>query len=124
MQPAVILLSFNSEDTLDATLGRARLVSDEIFVVDSYSQDGTVKLAEALGAIVVQHPFEHYGAQRNWAIDNLPITKRWQLHLDADEWMDDKLVSEIQKLSDNPNTAPIFCPATCDFSDELCAMVA
>jgi len=110
MQPAVILLSFNSEDTLDATLARARLVSDEIFVVDSYSQDGTVKLAEALGAIVVQHPFEHYGAQRNWAIDSLPITKRWQLHLDADEWMDDKLVSEIQKLADKPEHSAYFLP--------------
>lgn len=110
MQPAVILLSFNSEDTLGATLARARLVSDEIFVVDSYSLDGTVSLAEALGAIVVQHPFEHYGAQRNWAIDNLPITKRWQLHLDADEWMDDKLVSEIQKLADEPEHSGYFLP--------------
>ena len=110
MQPAVILLSFNSEDTLDASLARARLVSDEIFVVDSYSQDGTVKLAEALEAIVVQHPFEHYGAQRNWAIDNLPITKQWQLHLDADEWMDDKLVSEIQNLPDAPEHSAYFLP--------------
>ena len=110
MQPAVILLSFNSEDTLDATLARARLVSDEIFVVDSFSQDGTVKLAETLGAIVVQHPFEHYGAQRNWAIDNLPITKQWQLHLDADERMDDQLVSEIQKLADEPEHSAFFLP--------------
>jgi glycosyltransferase involved in cell wall biosynthesis len=110
MQPAVILLSFNSEDSLGATLARARLVSDEIFVVDSYSHDGTVKLAEALGAIVVQHSFEHYGAQRNWAIDNLPITKRWQLHLDADEWMDDKLVSEIQHLVDDPEHSAYFLP--------------
>ena len=110
MQPAVILLSFNSEDTLNATLARARLVSDEIFVVDSYSHDGTVKLAEALGATVVQHSFEHYGAQRNWAIDNLPITKRWQLHLDADEWMDDKLVSEIQHLADDPEHSAYFLP--------------
>ena len=74
MRPTVILLSFNSADTLGATLARAREVSDEIFVIDSFSTDSTVALAESFGAKVVQHAFENYGAQRNWAIDNLPIT--------------------------------------------------
>ncbi len=65
MRPTVILLTFNSEASLAATLQSARRVSDEIFVVDSFSSDGTVELARSLGATVVQHPFEHYGAQRN-----------------------------------------------------------
>lgn len=108
MQPAIIVLSFNSEDTLSATLGKAREISDEIFVVDSFSKDGTVALAESFGAKIVQHTFEHYGAQRNWAIDNLPITRRWQLHLDADEVMDDKLVDTIRKLSDDATVSGYF----------------
>jgi len=110
MRPAVILLAFNSEDTLGATLASARRVSDEIFVVDSFSTDGTVELARSLGATVVQHAFEHYGAQRNWAIDNLPVTRGWQLHLDADEWMDDELVAAIQVLPENPEHAGYFLP--------------
>jgi glycosyltransferase involved in cell wall biosynthesis len=108
MRPAVILLSFNSEDTLSATLSPVRQVSNEIFVVDSYSKDKTVKLARSFGATVVQHPFEHYGAQRNWAIDNLPITSSWQLHLDADEVMDNKLVAAIQALPDEPEHSGYF----------------
>ena len=110
MRPAVILLSFNSEDTVGATLARARQVSDEIFVVDSNSIDGTVELARSLGATVVQHPFEHYGAQRNWAIDNLPITKPWQLHLDADELMESELVEAIQALPEEPEYSGYFLP--------------
>jgi len=110
MRPSVILLSFNSEDTLGATLTSARQVSDEIFVVDSYSKDGTVELARSFGATVVQHPFEHYGAQRNWAIDNLPISRPWQLHLDADEWMDPELVAAIQALPDDPEHSGYFLP--------------
>jgi len=110
MRPTVILLSFNSQDTLGATLTRARQVSDEIFVVDSFSSDGTVALAESFGATVVQHAFENYGAQRNWAIDNLPITGKWQLHLDADEVMDDELVAAIQALPDAPDHAGYFVP--------------
>src|SRR3984957_9297507 len=110
MRPTVILLSFNSEDTLGATLTRARQVSDEIFVVDSFSSDGTVALAESFGAKVVQHAFENYGAQRNWAIDNLPTSCKWQLHLDADEVMDDELVAAIQALPEQTPHAGYFVP--------------
>jgi glycosyltransferase involved in cell wall biosynthesis len=110
MRPAIILLSFNSEDTLGATLSRARLVSDEIFVVDSFSKDNTVEIARSYGATVVEHAFEHYGAQRNWAIDNLPVTRPWQLHLDADEWLDEALVAAILTLPDEPMHAGYFLP--------------
>lgn len=110
MRPTVILLSFNSEDTLGATLARARQVSDEIFVIDSFSKDGTIALAESFGAKVVEHPFENYGAQRNWGIDNLPIAGKWQLHLDADEVMDDELVAAILALPDEPEHAGYFIP--------------
>ena len=108
MRPTVIVLTFNSEATLAATLSSARQVSDEIFVVDSYSSDGTVELARSLGAAVVQHAFEHYGAQRNWAIDHLPISRLWQLHLDADECIDGRLVAAIQGLPDEPGHAGYF----------------
>jgi glycosyltransferase involved in cell wall biosynthesis len=110
MQPAVILLSFNSEDTLAATLNSARKLSDQIFVVDSFSSDDTVGLARSFGATVVQHSFEHYGAQRNWAIDNLCNSHPWQLHLDADEWMDDQLINAILALDDEPEHSGYFLP--------------
>jgi len=110
MRPTVILLAFNSEDTLGATLAQARKVANEIFIVDSFSTDGTVALAESSGAVVVQHAFENYGAQRNWAIDNLPITGSWQLHLDADEVMDDELVAAIVALPEDAPYAGYFVP--------------
>jgi glycosyltransferase involved in cell wall biosynthesis len=110
MRPAVILLTYNSEATLAATLSSARKVSDEIFVVDSFSSDGTVELARSLGVTVVEHAFEHYGAQRNWAIDHLPISRPWQLHLDADECMDDHLIAAIQALPEAPEHAGYFLP--------------
>jgi len=110
VRPVAVLLSFNSEDSLGATLDRVRLVTDEIFVVDSFSKDGTVELARSKGAAVVQHAFEHYGAQRNWAIDNLPSQNPWQLHLDADELLDDDLVASIRNLPDSPMHSGYFIP--------------
>jgi glycosyltransferase involved in cell wall biosynthesis len=119
MRPSVIVLTFNSEATLAATLGSARKVSDEIFVVDSFSSDRTAELARSLGAHVVQHAFDHYGAQRNWAIDNLPLTRSWQLHLDADEWMNDVLVKAIEQLPDQPEHAGYFVPRYLRFLGRL-----
>ena len=108
MRPSVIILSFNSEETLRATLEQARLVSDEIFVVDSFSKDNTVQIARALGAHVVQRRFEDYGDQRNWAIDNLPVTRGWQLHLDADEVMDHRLIEAVHALPEEPSHSGYF----------------
>jgi glycosyltransferase involved in cell wall biosynthesis len=110
MRPSVILLTFNSEETLGATLTPVREIAAEIFVIDSFSSDGTVALAESYGATVVQHAFENYGAQRNWAIDNLPIHGSWQLHLDADEVMDAELVAAIKALPDEPAHSGYFVP--------------
>lgn len=110
MHPSVILLTFNSEKTIGATIRRTHLISDEVLIVDSYSTDGTVALATSLGAKVVQHPFENYGAQRNWAISNLPSTRSWQLHLDADELMDDRLVNAIRELPEDTTESGFFLP--------------
>ena len=110
MRPSVILLTFNSEDTLGATLSPVREIAGEIFVVDSFSSDRTVALAESFGATVFQHAVENYGAQRNWAIDNLPINAKWQLHLDADEVMDQELVAAIKALPEEPEHSGYFVP--------------
>jgi len=88
-------------------------------VVDSLSTDKTAEVARAQGATVVEHAFEHYGAQRNWAIEHLPCTRAWQLHLDADEWMDAELVAAIQALPDEPAESGYFLPRYVRFLGRL-----
>jgi glycosyltransferase involved in cell wall biosynthesis len=98
MALSVVILTFNSADTIGATLESARRVSDDVHVVDSGSTDRTLEIARAAGARIVHHPFENYGAQRNWAIDNLPLRHAWELHLDADERLTPELVDEVNRL--------------------------
>jgi glycosyltransferase involved in cell wall biosynthesis len=98
MRISVVILTFNSELTIAKTLECARCVSDDIHVVDSYSKDRTLQIAESYGARIVQHPFLHYGDQRNWAIDNLSFQYGWQLHLDADEFLSPALIAAIEAL--------------------------
>lgn len=72
--------------------------ADEVFVVDSFSHDRTLEIARAHGARVVQHAFEGYSRQKNWALDNLPFQNEWVLIVDADERVMADLRSEIERV--------------------------
>jgi glycosyltransferase involved in cell wall biosynthesis len=104
---SVVVLTFNAAETIGATLASARALSDDVHVVDSGSTDATLDIARAAGATIVHHPFENYGAQRNWAIDNLRLAHSWQLHLDADERISEELAAELRALfaGDGPPAA-------------------
>jgi glycosyltransferase involved in cell wall biosynthesis len=115
MKPSVIILAFNSVDTIEATLTQAREISDDLHIVDSFSRDDTVALSQQHGAQVVQHAFENYGAQRNWAIDNLVLRYPWQLHLDADERLTSELIASLRSLPDNPAQSGFLIARTVRF---------
>jgi glycosyltransferase involved in cell wall biosynthesis len=95
---SVVVLTFNAAETIGATLASVRDLSADIHVVDSGSTDATLAIAREAGATIHHHPFETYGAQRNWAIDTLEFAHPWQLHLDADERVSDGLAAELRAL--------------------------
>jgi glycosyltransferase involved in cell wall biosynthesis len=98
MSLSVIILTFNSRATIAATLASAAEISDDIHVVDSGSTDSTLAILAEYGVRVKSHPFDDYGKQRNWAIDNLLLKYGWQLHLDADERLSPELAGMINAL--------------------------
>lgn len=95
---SIVLLSFNSARTIGRTIRSLKPLSDDLHVVDSFSTDGTGALCRSLGCHVVERAFSNYADQRNWAIDNLPLRYKWQMHVDADEEFTPELVSAISKL--------------------------
>lgn len=97
----VVLLTFNSVGIIRETVTAALRVSPHVYAVDSYSTDGTVQILEELGCTVVQRPFSNYSEQRNWAIAQVQDDYDWQLHLDADEVLDDTSVQEIGAVLKN-----------------------
>jgi len=100
MKPSVslIVLTFNEEKNLPRCLESVKDLADEIFVVDSYSEDKTVGIAEKFGAKVFQRDFINQAEQFNWALDNLLITSDWILRLDADECLMPELRDEIAEV--------------------------
>lgn len=100
---AVIILTYNEEVNLHQALASVVGWAREVFVLDSFSNDRTVAIANEAGVPVVQNAFVGYATQRNFALDNLPIQSTWVLFLDADEWLPADLKAEISaRLSANP----------------------
>jgi len=67
--------------------------ADERIVVDSGSTDGTVAIARGLGATVVEHAWEGFSGQRNFAASL--AHGDWILIVDADERATPELRDEI-----------------------------
>jgi glycosyltransferase involved in cell wall biosynthesis len=105
---SVVILTLNEEINLQACLDSCKWC-DDVVVLDSGSTDGTAKIAAAGGVPVYTHPFQSFGQQRNWAIDNIPSKHEWVFHLDADERFTPELVAEMHRvLAANPTEAGFF----------------
>jgi glycosyltransferase involved in cell wall biosynthesis len=81
---SVIVMTFNEELNLGACLQSVVGWANEVFVVDSFSTDGTKDIAGRFPIQFVEHAYESAPAQWNWAIENLPFKNEWLLAVDAD----------------------------------------
>jgi glycosyltransferase involved in cell wall biosynthesis len=99
----VVILTFNSAASVRDVIESAQHLADRIVVVDSGSKDSTVAIVESLGCEVVEHPFENYAAQRNWAQLYLALDpETWVLHLDSDEILSPELQDSIRNVLEGP----------------------
>lgn len=94
---SVIILTYNEELHIERAITNAKKFAKDIFVVDSFSADNTIEIAERNGARVYKHDFKYQADQFNWALDNLPIQTEWVFRLDADEFLTDALIDEINE---------------------------
>jgi glycosyltransferase involved in cell wall biosynthesis len=88
----IILLTFNEEENLPICLQSLSGIKAPIFIVDSYSTDQTVSIIKSHRISYLQHHFENYSRQRNWAQANNPYQTNWVFHLDAGERFTPELV--------------------------------
>jgi glycosyltransferase involved in cell wall biosynthesis len=98
----VIIPAYNEELNLTHALKSVCDWADAVYIVDSGSTDGTRRIAESFGAKVVDRPWLGYAAQKNWALDNLPMQADWVFFLDADESITPELREEILAITKRP----------------------
>lgn len=95
---SIIILTFNEEKHIKRCIDNAKQFAKTIFIVDSFSTDGTVEIAKGLGAIVYQNKWENnYAKQFNWGLNNLHIKTEWVFRLDADEYLTNELILELHQ---------------------------
>ena len=84
MNISVCMIVWNEEDLLEKAVASTVGLADEVVVVDTGSDDGTVALARELGCKVITGADRmHKGQSRNRSLDE--ATGDWCVALDADE---------------------------------------
>lgn len=92
---SVFVTTYNNARTLERCLSSVAW-ADEIIVLDSFSDDDTVTIANRFGCRIHQHEFLGYGPQKQMALEK--TSNDWVLLLDADEFLSDPLQAEIRAL--------------------------
>jgi len=91
---SLVVITFNEAAHIARCLDSVSFAAEKV-VVDCGSDDGTVAIAQAHGARVVQQEWLGFGAQRNFASGL--ASHDWILSLDADEALTPELASELEQ---------------------------
>ncbi len=90
---SVVIIAFNEEKQILRCLESVGPVADEVLVVDSHSTDATASLCANWGAKVLQHAWEGFSVQKNWA--DSQAAHDWVFSIDADESLSPALCEAI-----------------------------
>lgn len=102
---SVIILTFNEELHIRRCLENVAPIARDVFIIDSFSTDRTLDIAREYGNVhILQNKWtNNHAAQFNWGLENAPISTKWVLRLDADEYLLPELVKEVKdKLPNMP----------------------
>lgn len=95
MKISGLIIAFNEGKNIYNCVEAMLRVCEEVIVIDSYSDDNTVALAQKAGARVIQQAFLGDGPQRSFG---LPFCKNnWILNLDADEFLEQDTYQFLKK---------------------------
>lgn len=106
----VIILTFNEEIHLNRCISNALQIAERVCVVDSFSTDRSLDIAQSYNVDIYQNKFLNQANQFQWAIDNCNITTDWVMKLDSDEYLTPSLINEILLKIPimNPRVSGIF----------------
>ena len=96
---SAVVIARNEESAIGACLDSIAWCH-EILLVDSGSTDRTCEIAIERGARVIDHEWEGYGRQKNFAVRQ--SKNNWVLCIDADEIVSQDLHASIEKTLSGP----------------------
>ncbi|MGB2765286.1 MAG: glycosyltransferase family 2 protein [Candidatus Aminicenantaceae bacterium] len=106
---SVVIITYNEEKRLEPALKSVEGLASEIIIVDSFSNDNTVRIAKKYTKKVYQRKWTNFADQKNFA--NGFVSFPWILSLDADERVSPELQDEILKIKkEEPDCAGFLMP--------------
>lgn len=105
MRISVVIIAKNEARNIAGCIKSAKLLSNDIIVVDSGSNDGTQQIAADAKAVLHLIEWKGYGDARNTGAAK--AQNDWIFALDADERISKKLADTIKKLSE-PDSKLIY----------------
>jgi glycosyltransferase involved in cell wall biosynthesis len=92
---SVIVPTGDRVDTIEDCL-QSVAWADELIVVDSFSTDGTLDIAQRYADRILQHEYINSAIQKNWAIPQ--AAHEWVMIVDTDERVTPALRQEIEQV--------------------------
>jgi glycosyltransferase involved in cell wall biosynthesis len=93
---SVVMITKNKADVIARSLYKARMITNDIVVIDNGSTDDTLKIAKEAGCRIYHKKWDGYAANKNKGIEL--AEHDWILSVDADEVPDDTLMNELKNL--------------------------
>ena len=103
-----IVLTYNEKLNLQECLESVINYIDEIIIVDSFSNDETIQIADTYGIKWYQNKFINQSKQFIWALANVKIKNEWILRIDADERWTKEGFEELRNIIENNNADGVY----------------
>lgn len=102
-----IILTRNEENYIADCIKSIKNIVRRIVVVDSFSEDKTVEIAQNMGAEVYQHEFYNHAKQYMYAVNLANVDTTWILKIDADERLSEESAVELEDLCNKYNEGDV-----------------
>jgi len=96
---SIVIITKNEADVIANCIIKAKLITDDIVIVDNESTDETLDIAYTYGCRIYKTFWDGYGANKNKGIEAAKYD--WILSIDADEVPDDELIKSLHTLQFN-----------------------
>lgn len=93
---SAVIITHNVARTIGDCIAALQQVTDEILVLDSFSDDGTVDICRKAGVKLVPQEWLGYSATKN--LGNSMAKHDWILSIDADEVLSPELIVSLNNL--------------------------
>lgn len=106
---SVAILTYDDEIQIENCLNSLKGFSNDIVIIDSYSEDKTIEICKKHNTRIYQNTFVNQAIQFNWALDKINFKNDWILRLDSDEILPKKIKEEIlETISKETNIKAYF----------------